>query len=91
MALLKNCFYSKYSKISVRIFVNMENELNLKIAWEDNLNGRQTQFKMTLMEDDPNRRQPQRKITPIKEKLNGRQTQCLKTSIEDNCKEDTLI
>ena len=38
---------------------------------EDNLDGRQPQWKMTSMEDDLNRRLPQSKNTYMEEHVNG--------------------
>ena len=39
---------------------------------EDDLNGRQSQWKMTLMEDDLNGRRPQWKTSSMEDDLNGR-------------------
>ena len=42
---------------------------------EDDLNGRQPQWKTTSMEDDLNGRQPQWKTTSMEDDLNGRRHQ----------------
>ena len=47
---------------------------------EENLNGRQPQWKVTSMKDDLNRRQTQWKMTSMEDKLNGRQSQLKMTS-----------
>ena len=49
-------------------------------SMEDNLNGRQPQWKTTLMEDG----EPQWKMTTIEDDHNGRQPQWKTTSMEDN-------
>ena len=44
---------------------------------EDDLNGRQPQWKTTSIEDDHNGRQPQWKTTSMEDDLNGRRLQCI--------------
>ena len=51
---------------------------------EDDLNGRQSQWKTTSMEDDLNGRQPQWKMTSFEDNLNGRQPWWKTTSMEDS-------
>ena len=50
---------------------------------EDNINGRQSQWKTASMEDNLNGRQPQWKWTSMKDNLNGRQPQ-KRTSMEED-------
>ena len=47
---------------------------------EDDINGRQHQWKTTTMEDDHNERRPQMKTTSIEDELNGRRSQWKTTS-----------
>ena len=52
---------------------------NQTTSTEDNLNGRQPQWKTTSMEDDFNGRQPQWKTTSMEDDLDRRRPQCKKT------------
>ena len=57
---------------------------------EDDLNGRQPQWKTTTMEDDHNERRPQMKTTSIEDELNGRRSQWKTTSRKPYLKQTTL-
>ena len=52
-------------------------------SMEDNLKGRQPQWKTTLMEDNLDGRRPQWKMTLIEDELNGRQPRWKITSMEE--------
>ena len=51
---------------------------------EDNLSGRQPQWKTTLVEDNLSGRRPQWNMTSVEDNLSGRRPQWKTTSVEDD-------